>query len=443
MRVERLQLRDFRSYETRRRRARPRPDGHPRAQRSRQDEPARGPLLRLHGPLLPDDQRARAGPLRRPRPRASCSTAATRDGAHQLVGRLRAGRAEADDGGRSAPSSGCWTLPHRPLVVRLPARSPGAGQGPAGRCAAPISTRSSPACGRLAPRPGAPTAQALAQRNALISRVRSGACGREAVPPGTSSSRRTGSRCATTERPRSQAARRAFRSDTPRPSGLAARATLAYRPRTQRDVSRGARRRARRASLAGPRARFHRPRPPPRRSAAPHASGRELRAYGSQGEQRLALLALLLAERDALAAERDRPPLMLLDDVMSELDHGRRERLSDELRRGGQALITTTELEHVPGAARRARSPGWRSSGARSSRRSSRREPAGPPAARAGARGARCRGSRRRRTLAARPGASGGAPSAPPSAPTAPRSASATGCSRWPATRPSGPTRSS
>ena len=48
--------------------------------------------------------------------------------------------------------------------------------------------------------------------------------------------------------------------------------------------------------------------------------GRELRAFGSQGEQRLALLALLLAEREALEQERGAPPLLLLDDVMSELD---------------------------------------------------------------------------------------------------------------------------
>ena len=48
--------------------------------------------------------------------------------------------------------------------------------------------------------------------------------------------------------------------------------------------------------------------------------GRELRAYGSQGEQRLALLALLLAEREVIAEQRGEPPLMLLDDVMSELD---------------------------------------------------------------------------------------------------------------------------
>ena len=78
--------------------------------------------------------------------------------------------------------------------------------------------------------------------------------------------------------------------------------------------------------------------------------GRELRVYGSQGEQRLALLALLLAERDVLAAERGRTPLMLLDDVMSELDAERRELLATELRADGQSVIATTELGHVPGA---------------------------------------------------------------------------------------------
>jgi DNA replication and repair protein RecF len=79
--------------------------------------------------------------------------------------------------------------------------------------------------------------------------------------------------------------------------------------------------------------------------------GRELRAYGSQGQQRLALLALLLAEREAIAASRDITPLMLLDDVMSELDRDRREALVEVLRGGGQAVITTTDVEHVPGVA--------------------------------------------------------------------------------------------
>ena len=77
---------------------------------------------------------------------------------------------------------------------------------------------------------------------------------------------------------------------------------------------------------------------------------RELRLYGSQGEQRLALLALLLAERAVLARERHRTPLMLLDDVMSELDSERRELLAAELGAGGQSVIATTDLAHVPGA---------------------------------------------------------------------------------------------
>jgi len=77
--------------------------------------------------------------------------------------------------------------------------------------------------------------------------------------------------------------------------------------------------------------------------------GRELRAYGSQGEQRMGLLALLLAERAVLEQERGAPPLLLLDDVMSELDGARRERLMARLG-SGQAVLTTTELAHVPGA---------------------------------------------------------------------------------------------
>jgi len=78
--------------------------------------------------------------------------------------------------------------------------------------------------------------------------------------------------------------------------------------------------------------------------------GRELRTYGSQGQQRVALLALLLAEREVIASRREAAPLMLLDDVMSELDGDRRQALVELLRAGGQALITTTELAHVPGA---------------------------------------------------------------------------------------------
>jgi DNA replication and repair protein RecF len=78
-------------------------------------------------------------------------------------------------------------------------------------------------------------------------------------------------------------------------------------------------------------------------------NGRELRTYGSQGQQRLALLSLLLDERRVLTDRRDAAPLLLLDDVMSELDSQRRAALVDVVCASpGQAVITTTDPEHVP-----------------------------------------------------------------------------------------------
>jgi DNA replication and repair protein RecF len=79
---------------------------------------------------------------------------------------------------------------------------------------------------------------------------------------------------------------------------------------------------------------------------------RSLRRFGSQGQQRAALLALLFAEREALLAARRVTPLLLLDDVMSELDPGRRERLVARLDDGGQVLITAADSEQVPAKAR-------------------------------------------------------------------------------------------
>ena len=72
-------------------------------------------------------------------------------------------------------------------------------------------------------------------------------------------------------------------------------------------------------------------------------AGRELRRFGSQGQQRLALLALLLAERDALEDAASSRPVLLLDDVMSELDQARRRLLLDLLLDRGQTLITTAD----------------------------------------------------------------------------------------------------
>jgi DNA replication and repair protein RecF len=75
------------------------------------------------------------------------------------------------------------------------------------------------------------------------------------------------------------------------------------------------------------------------------ASGaRDLRHFGSQGEQRLAVLSVLLAEADLL----DPPPLLLLDDVLSELDPGRRRVLAERLVGKGQTMITATHGSALP-----------------------------------------------------------------------------------------------
>jgi len=75
------------------------------------------------------------------------------------------------------------------------------------------------------------------------------------------------------------------------------------------------------------------------------ASGdRDLRQFGSQGEQRLAVLSLLLAEAELLPT----PPLLLLDDVLSELDLGRRDVLARRLAGMGQTMITATHRSALP-----------------------------------------------------------------------------------------------
>jgi DNA replication and repair protein RecF len=79
------------------------------------------------------------------------------------------------------------------------------------------------------------------------------------------------------------------------------------------------------------------------------SSGRDLRAFGSQGEQRLAVLALLLGEAELLEEQRGTRPLLLLDDVLSELDADRRRILAGRLHAGGQALVTSASRSALPG----------------------------------------------------------------------------------------------
>ncbi len=190
-------------------------------------------------------------------------------------------------------------------------------------------------------------ARALAQRNALLAAIRSGRSSRGSLPAWDAELARHGialrdDRAAVVDllAPRFAALAEGL--------GLGTRAELRYRPRTRAaDAGQLAAELAER--VESDLERGFTGHGPHRDDVALLRGGRELRAYGSQGEQRLALLALLLAERAALAEARDTLPLMLLDDVMSELDPDRRAMLADLLRDGGQSVITTTDLAHVPG----------------------------------------------------------------------------------------------
>lgn len=71
--------------------------------------------------------------------------------------------------------------------------------------------------------------------------------------------------------------------------------------------------------------------------------GRDLRTYGSRGQQRTAALALKLAEVQMMREATGDSPLLLLDDVMSELDDTRRRALLDALTDVDQAIVTTTD----------------------------------------------------------------------------------------------------
>ena len=74
--------------------------------------------------------------------------------------------------------------------------------------------------------------------------------------------------------------------------------------------------------------------------------GVNLTTYGSQGQQRLATLALKFAARDHVRGETGEDPILLFDDVMSELDERRREYLAEYFLESTQAVITTTNLDY-------------------------------------------------------------------------------------------------
>jgi len=191
--------------------------------------------------------------------------------------------------------------------------------------------------------------RALAQRNALLGRIRAGAAAADSLGAWDAELARHGADLMAT---RAEAVTLLAPRFTARAAelGLPDGAEIAYRPRSRAADADGLS-----AELLERRAadleRGFTAHGPHRDDVRLLHAGEPLRGFGSQGQQRVGLLALLFAERDLLAEERDRPPLMLLDDVMSELDASRRELLAGLLREDGQGVVTATELEHVPGHA--------------------------------------------------------------------------------------------
>jgi DNA replication and repair protein RecF len=176
---------------------------------------------------------------------------------------------------------------------------------------------------------------ALAQRNAALRRVQLGLSGRDALEPWTERIAQLGAALVEQRRVALEQLAPGFRERAGELGLPDARLAYDAEPPTRdalearlaRDIERGA------------------------TGAGPHlddvlvaSAERDLRQYGSQGEQRLAVLSLLLAEAELLPL----PPLLLLDDVLSELDPGRREVLAERLAGMGQTMITATHRSALP-----------------------------------------------------------------------------------------------
>jgi len=175
---------------------------------------------------------------------------------------------------------------------------------------------------------------ALAQRNAALRRVQLGLSSRDALEPWTEQVASLGADLVARRQATLAALGAAFAATAAELS--LADATMRYdgdpptvdelTARLDRDIDRG-------ATGVGPH--LH--------DVVMRSGGRDLRQFGSQGEQRLAVLSLLLAEAALLPS-----PLLLLDDVLSELDPGRREVLATRISGMGQTMITSTHRSALP-----------------------------------------------------------------------------------------------
>ena len=73
-------------------------------------------------------------------------------------------------------------------------------------------------------------------------------------------------------------------------------------------------------------------------------NGNEVRIFASQGQQRTAVLSLKMAQMEHIKETRDEYPVLLLDDIMSELDITRRTYLANRIK-GKQVIITCTDSD--------------------------------------------------------------------------------------------------
>jgi DNA replication and repair protein RecF len=196
--------------------------------------------------------------------------------------------------------------------------------------------------GRLSPaRAGLSTdySAAIAQRNASLRRTAAGYSSRDAITPWTAQVAELGGRLVEARYEVIAALAPGFAERAEELGLPAARMTYEGEPpsaealeaRLDRDLERGS------------------------TGLGPHlddivlmSGARDLRSFGSQGEQRLTVLALLLAEAELIAERRGFHPLLLLDDVLSELDPGRRRVLAERVSGRGQTLITATQASSLP-----------------------------------------------------------------------------------------------
>jgi DNA replication and repair protein RecF len=180
---------------------------------------------------------------------------------------------------------------------------------------------------------------ALGQRNAALRRVVAGTSSREALAPWTTAVAELGTTLVESRRETLALLGARFESHAEQLGLPAASTGYDGDPPTEDDLESRLERDLERGSTGfGPH--LH--------EIRIEAAGRDLRSFGSQGEQRIAVLALVLAEADLIAERTGSAPLVLLDDVLSELDGDRRLALCDRIEDGGQTLVTATSAAALP-----------------------------------------------------------------------------------------------